>query len=81
MAKIVFQKKQYYLGVFDQIEDAAKARKEAEEILFDGFAACYEKYKQLADADPKWAKDNPVSVSVEKKQDNTISITFLPVME
>ena len=53
VAKIVFQKKQYYLGVFDQIEDAAKARKDAEEILFDGFAAYYEKYKQIADADPE----------------------------
>ncbi|MBO5315227.1 MAG: hypothetical protein J6B48_02230 [Clostridia bacterium] len=81
VAKIVFQKKQYYLGAYDRIEDAAKARKEAEEILFDGLAAYYEKYSEKADADPKWAEDNPISALVEKKESNAISITFLPIIE
>lgn len=34
LAKIVFQKKQYFLGTYDNIEDAASARKEAEDLLF-----------------------------------------------
>lgn len=31
MAKSVFQKKQYFLGTYDNIGDAAQARQEAEE--------------------------------------------------
>lgn len=81
VAKIVFQKKQYYLGTFDQIEDAVQARKEAEEILFDGFAAYYEKYKEKAAADAVWEKEHPISVYVEKNTNNAISVSFLPVMQ
>lgn len=66
LAKIVFQKKQYVLGIFDRIDDAAEARKEAEEILFAGVAAHYEKWKAYADLDPDWAKENPVQVIVNQ---------------
>lgn len=45
VAKIVFQKKQYFLGTYENIEDAAEARREAEEVLFDGFAKHYRKQK------------------------------------
>ena len=31
VAKIVFQKKQYHLGSYDSLEEAALARREAEE--------------------------------------------------
>lgn len=81
VAKIVFQKKEYYLGIFDRIEKAVEARKEAEEILFDGVAAYYEKYKQKADADPGWAADNPVAINVRKDKDNDISVVFQPAVE
>ena len=80
-AKIVFQKKQYHLGNFDSIDDAASARREAEILLFDGAAAHYDRWKKRADEDPAWAASNPISIQVEKKEDNTISIRFLPVME
>lgn len=43
LAKIVFQKKQYHLGRYDTIEEAAEARKEAEELLFDGAATHYDR--------------------------------------
>lgn len=65
IAKIVFQKKQYFLGSYDKIEDAAAARKDAEKILFDGVAEHYQKWKQYADLDSEWAKQNPISVSVD----------------
>lgn len=80
VAKIVFQKKQYMLGSYTRLEDAAIARKIAEEKLFDGFVSYYEKYKQKADKDPEWAKNNPISAVVEKREDNFISISICPVL-
>ncbi|MBE6037668.1 MAG: hypothetical protein E7218_00475 [Anaerofustis stercorihominis] len=80
VAKIVFQKKQYYLGAYDNINDAVDARNEAEEILFDGLARYYEKYKQRADADPEWAEDNPVRVIVSRKLTNGIDVSFYPAI-
>lgn len=78
VAKIVFQKKQYFLGTYEKIEDAAEARKEAEEVLFDGVAEHYRKWKQHADADPEWAKENPVQVIVTQNGDKRLSVTLLP---
>lgn len=43
IAQIMFKKKCYYLGGFDRLEDAAKAREVAEEKLFGDFLAWYEK--------------------------------------
>lgn len=77
VAKIVFQKKQYFLGTYDKIEDAAQARKEAEEVLFDGFAEHYQKWKEIADTDMEWAKQNPVQIIV-KQQDRKLNVVLLP---
>lgn len=77
VAKIVFQKKQYFLGTYDCIEEAAAARAEAEKLLFDGVADHYRKWKHRAEADPEWAQENPVHVSVERK-DGEIQVVFLP---
>ena len=81
VAKIVFQKKAYYLGTYDDIADAAEARKEAEEVLFDGVAAHYEAWKQQADLDPEWAKENPVQIFVTQNSDKRLSLTLLPVLD
>lgn len=77
IAKIVFQKKQYFLGTYEKIEDAAAARKEAEQILFDGVAEHYRLWKEKADADPLWGVQNPISISVEHKN-KQFQITMLP---
>lgn len=77
VAKIVFQKKQYFLGTYEKIEDAAEARKEAEEVLFDGVAEHYWKWKERADADPEWAEDNPVQVLVNQA-DKKLNVKLLP---
>lgn len=81
VAKIVFQKKPYYLGTFDSIEQAAEARREAEEILYDKVSAFYDMWKQRAIDDPAWAERNPISIQVSKSRDNGISVTLLPRME
>lgn len=49
VAKIVFQNKAYYLGTYDDIQDAVIARKEAEEVLFDRVAEHYQKWKCCAE--------------------------------
>lgn len=79
-AKIVFQKKQYHLGSFDSIEEAVTVRKEAETLLFDGAAAHYDRWKQRADEDPVWAAANPIVISVERKAQSGLTVTFLPIM-
>lgn len=43
LAKIVFQKKQYFLGTYDSIEEAAAARKSAEALLFRRNGGVYPK--------------------------------------
>lgn len=78
IAKIVFQQKQYHLGQYENIEDAAKARKEAEELLFDGVAAHYARWKAKADTDPEWAVQNPVKILVTKKSTSELAVTLLP---
>lgn len=80
VAKIVFQKKQYFLGTYNKIEDAAEARKEAEELLFDSSAEHYRKWKTLADADPEWAKENPLQILVEQS-DSKLRVTLLPKLD
>ncbi len=78
VAKIVFQKKAYYLGAFDKIEEAAQVRKEAEEILFDGVAAHYDRWKAKADQDPVWAEENPIQISVTQGSDKQLLVEMLP---
>ena len=78
VAKIVFQRKAYYLGNYDDINDAVKARREAEELLFEETVAFYERWKQKADIDPVWAEQNPVKINVTKDAANKLSVEFLP---
>ena len=80
VAKIVFQKKQYILGRFDRLEDAAVARKEGEEIFRDQVVEFYEKWKAKADSDPAWAAENPLQIFVDRDENHRIRIDFLPGM-
>lgn len=78
VAKIVFQKKQYFLGTFDRIQDAAAARAEAEKLLFDGVAEFYAKWQECASQDPQWARENPVKVAVSRDENNQLCLQFSP---
>ncbi|MBQ7283336.1 MAG: hypothetical protein IJW74_00555 [Oscillospiraceae bacterium] len=80
MAKIVFQKKQYTLGYYEDFEDAVQARKEAEDILVKGTIDHYEKWKKVADNNPEWAKENPMQIRVSKNIYNELEVIFLPVL-
>ena len=79
-AKIVFQKKQYYLGKYDTVAEAAKARQAAEEILFGGTIAYYEQWEKRAAEDPQWAEENPVEISVSR-ENGELKISFAPELK
>ena len=66
VAKIIFQKKAYYLGSYATLEEAASARKCAEESIYDAAVDHYEKWRSRADAEPDWALKNPIRFSVSK---------------
>lgn len=80
-AKINFQKKQYSLGAYDKIEDAIQARRNAEEQLFEQTADFYARWKKKADADPVWAKENPIHIAVSQHEDHRFSVSLFPVIE
>jgi hypothetical protein len=79
-AKIVFQKKQYYLGTYSNIEDAAKARREGEILLFEGTAEYYARWQKRADEDPEWAKANPVSIQVSRNSNGELTVSYEPLV-
>lgn len=81
VAKISFQKKTYYLGAYDMIDEAIKIRKEAEALLFDGTADYYQKWKARADEDPDWANQNPIHIEVEHDKSKGLQIRYLPEMK
>lgn len=61
-AYISFQGKQYHLGFFDNLEEAANARAEAEKRIYGGFLEWYEeKYPE------SWAKVKNMKAKNEKK--------------
>ncbi|MBQ2896108.1 MAG: hypothetical protein IJE26_05310 [Oscillospiraceae bacterium] len=77
-AKIVFQKKVWHLGTYARLEEAAEARREAEELLFEGTAAYYARWKARAESDPAWAEEHPVDIRVCREPDGSLRITFSP---
>ena len=78
LAKIVFQKKQYFLGTYDSIEEAAAARKSAEALLFGETAAFIHKWKGSAAKTPEWAGNNPVEIQVSRDRDGRLAVSYSP---
>ena len=66
IAKIVFQHRQYFLGTYPSVEEAAEARKKAEEAINGEVISFYAKWSEKASADPAWAEENPIKISVSK---------------
>ncbi len=80
VAKIVLQKKAYYLGTYFTLEEAAEARRKGEELLHTGTAEYYARWKALADADPVWAEENPISIRVERDGYGELKVWFEPAV-
>ncbi|MBQ7797065.1 MAG: hypothetical protein IJ374_10965 [Lachnospiraceae bacterium] len=81
VAKIVFQKKAYFLGSFRDFEEAVQVRKEAEEVLFDGVTEYYDRWKAIAEQEREWAEENPFQVFVEKNPLGGLRVTYLPELD
>ncbi len=64
MAKIVFQKRQYFLGTYNTLEEASAARHEADELISAQAVSIYEKWKRRSDEDPAWGAAHPLRFSV-----------------
>ena len=78
VAKLVFQKKQYYLGTYDTAAQAAQARKEAEESVKETVLSRYALWKERADRDPEWARQHPVRITVGQNAEGKLHLTFSP---
>lgn len=78
IAKIVIQQKQYYLGTYNTQEEAAAARKEAEETVSETVLPYYEQWKRLADQDPAWAAAHPVHITVNRDDYDRLCIDIEP---
>lgn len=76
-AKIVFQKKQYLLGTYDRLKDAAEARKKAEAVINEQATEFYERWKAKADVDHEWSENNPIRFSVVRRN-GALEMEMLP---
>ena len=81
VAKIVFQKKGYYCGAYRNIEDAVKARQEAEDSVFIPAAKHYDLWKKASVLDSKWAETHPVLFQVEKDYSGSWAVACAPDIE
>lgn len=81
VAKIVFQKKAYYLGTYKTADEAAHVRKEAEDVLFKQTVQFYRKWKAIADVDPEWAINNPIKLVVTKDMYNELNVKYSPSLD
>ncbi len=79
VAKLVFQKKAYYLGTFENIEDAHKARLEAEAAVYQPTMEFYEKWQKKAKENPEWAEENPMQIFV-KNVNGRLYTEFTPTL-
>lgn len=80
-AKIVFQKKQFSLGTYDTLAEAATARKKAEKMLKSDVIAFYEQWTAKAAANPAWAKENPIHFQVTKNEAGELELQLAPKLD
>ena len=63
---IGFKGRRFYLGSFEEFEDAVKVRLDAEKAVHEGFLKAYYQWKENAGEDPNWEEENPLVFEVEK---------------
>ncbi|MCD7801304.1 MAG: transcriptional regulator [Clostridiales bacterium] len=77
-AVIHFQGKKYCLGTYRTMEEAAAARKKAEECLYGEFLTFYDQWKEKADASPEWGQENPFHISVSRTETGDFRVLMQP---
>lgn len=64
---IGFKRKRFYLGTYEDYQEAVDARLKAEEEIHGRFLEAYYQWKQKAEEDPGWGKRNPLKFEVGRK--------------
>lgn len=64
---IGFQSKRYYLGTYDNYEEAVSVRQDAEKELHERYIKLYDWWSERARSDPDWAEEHPFTFQVEVK--------------
>lgn len=77
---IGFQNKNYYLGMYENIADAIEVRKKAEALIHDEAIDFYEKWKEKAEADPEWAKQNPIQFHIVRDAECGYLVSCSPAL-
>lgn len=80
VAKLVFQKKQHFLGTYKTLAEAAEVRQKANALLRNELVRFYEKWAEKAAADPQWAKENPIKFHVSKTENGELTVNLQPEM-
>lgn len=79
---IGFRKKRYYLGSYENYEDAVEARKLGEERIHKDFLKARELWNSRAEEDPVWAETNPFRFEVVKEKGSlTVQNSMAEFME
>lgn len=74
-AYIGFKGKRYYIGCFEQYDEAVDARIEAEELIHGGFLQAYRGWEEQAEGKPQWKEKNPLVFEVSKRNGKFVVIT------
>lgn len=66
LVSIGLKSNRYYIGLFDDYEEAVRARLRMEEILQKGFEEAYQNWQLQAQRNSAWAEENPFFYKVVK---------------
>lgn len=64
---IGFKKKIFYIGCFDDYEEAVETRLRAEKMIHEGFIRAHDLWEKKAEQDPEWGEKNPFRFEVSKE--------------
>lgn len=70
---IGFKGKRYYVGLFDNYDEAVQARLAAENMIHNGFIQKWKEWKEMEQENPEWAKVHPFVFDV-RKEDGEIKV-------
>lgn len=63
---IGFKGKRYYVGLFEDYDEAVQARLEAENLIHNSFINIWKEWNQKDQEDPQWGKKHPLVFNVLK---------------
>ena len=71
---IGFKGKRYYVGLFDNYDEAVQARLAAENLIHNGFIQKWKEWNEKEKEDPEWGEKHPLVFDV-KKEDGEIRVS------